>query len=67
MANHWRQMTDEQLIEEANTGLRGQGAPIEMLRGMEKSALNRLTAAIAIGALGLAALQVFRAHQVPRA
>ena len=63
MANKWRQMTDADLIEEANTGLRGQGATIEMLRRMKNSALNRLTALVAIVALGLAALQVFLAYK----
>ena len=63
MANKWRQMTDADLIEEANTGVRGQGATIEMLRRMKNSALNRLTALVAIVALGLAALQVFLAYK----
>jgi hypothetical protein len=32
VANKWQNMTDDELIEEAQAGLRGQGATIEMLR-----------------------------------
>ncbi len=32
MATRWENMTDDELTEEAQAGLRGQGAAIEMLR-----------------------------------
>ena len=52
MANRWREMTDEQLIEEAQIGLRGQGATIDMLRRIalvaQQNTTRRLTWVISI-------------------
>ncbi len=52
MANEWRMKTDEELIDEAQKGVRGQGATIEMLRriahGAQQTAVRRLTYVIAI-------------------
>ena len=54
MANKWediQKMTEEELIVEANTGLRGQGATIEMLRRIglvaQQKTMRRLTWVIA--------------------
>ena len=47
MANKWRNMSDDELIEEAQAGLRGQGASIEMLRRIalvaQQNTMRRLT------------------------
>ena len=59
MPTNWRQMTDEDLIEEANTGLRGQGATIEMLRRMQNKAIVRLSFVVGVLALAIIALQLY--------
>ena len=52
MANRWRNMTDDELIEEAQTGLRGQGATLEMLRRntlvAQQNTMRRLTWVIGV-------------------
>ncbi len=43
MATRWENMTDDELTEEAQTGLRGQGATIEMLRRIARVAQQNTT------------------------
>jgi len=50
----WQDRTDDNLVEEAQTGLRGQGAVVEMMRRLKNSLVeqqkstNRLTWGIAL-------------------
>ena len=52
MTNEWQNRTDQELIEEAQTGVRGQGATIEMLRRVfvaaQQKTTRRLTWAIGV-------------------
>ncbi len=43
MATRWENMSEDELIEEAQIGLRGQGATIEMLRRIARVAAQNTT------------------------
>jgi len=59
MANPWREMTEDQLIEEANAGMRGSGAMIEMLRRMQNKAIVRLSFVVAVLTLIIPAISLY--------
>lgn len=59
MANKWRQMTDDDLMEEADRGMRGSGASIEMLRHLRTEGITRLSLVIAFVGLVVLGLQLY--------
>ncbi len=44
MVNEWQKKTDDELVDEAQTGLRGQGAAVEMTRRLRDSLVKQLKA-----------------------
>ena len=62
----WQDKTDDQLAEEAQTGLRGQGATVEMMRRLREAlvehlrATNRLTAWLTVFTIVLLLVSVFQ-------
>ncbi len=42
MSKDWQQMSDDDLVNEADTGLRGQGAPVEMMRRLRNALVDQL-------------------------
>jgi hypothetical protein len=62
----WQDRTDDQLAEEAQTGLRGQGATVEMMRRLRDAlvehlrATNRLTAWLTVFTIVLLVVSVFQ-------
>ena len=44
MANDWSRLTDNELADEAQQGLRGQGATVEMMRRLKEAGARQLAA-----------------------
>src|SRR2546425_230435 len=59
MASNFRAMTDGQLIEYADNGLRGSGAVIEMLRRQQRRAMTVLLVALGIIAVIVGGVQAY--------
>jgi hypothetical protein len=58
----WKELTDTELADEAQHGLRGQGAGVEMMRRL-KDSNNRLTFVnilLALAALVVAIVQIWK-------
>jgi hypothetical protein len=58
----WKEWTDTELADEAQQGVRGQGAVIEMMRRLRDSnkGLTCANVALTLVALALTAVQLFR-------
>jgi hypothetical protein len=58
----WKEWSDTELADEAQQGVRGQGAVIEMMRRLRDSnkGLTYANVALALVALALTAVQLFR-------
>jgi hypothetical protein len=59
MTNKWRQMSDDDLMQEADTGMRGSGAIIEMLRRLRNKGITVLSLVITAVGVVVVALQLY--------